>query len=206
MYINTNPHQAIFSDSGPISFASEIPSRIKGAVAVQLRFQNVSDAEKARKTFDGQIADGRKLEVAVLSGGLLANALGGAAPQSNGPDLLPETPSGGAGMSVYRIRGLQHALTAISLQAVGLTVERPTSPGHDSAEDCRCSKTTRALIPTNHSRAIIVNRACFSSRLTSGVLYRISIAHDLDLWLLNVLPRIQSQYFLASCIMPIASG
>ena len=105
MYINTNAYQAIFSDSGPISFASEIPSRVKGAVAVQLRFQNVADAEKARKTFDGQIADGRKLEVTVLSGGLLANALGSAAPQSNGPDLLPETPSGGAGMSVYQIRG-----------------------------------------------------------------------------------------------------
>jgi len=90
--------QAIFSDSGPITFASEIPSRIKGAVAVQLRFQNISDAEKARKTFDAQIADGRKLEVVVLSGGLLTNALGGAVSQNSGFDLLPESPSGGAGM------------------------------------------------------------------------------------------------------------
>jgi len=116
--------QAIFSDSGPISFASEIPSRIKGAVAVQLRFQNVADAERARKTFDGQIADGRKLEVAVLSGGLLANALGGAAPQGNGPDLLPETPSGGAGMRSDSLLNDPRAQVMTAPKIVGAAKQR----------------------------------------------------------------------------------
>lgn len=92
-------HQAIFSDSGSISSASEIPSRIKGAVTVQLRFNNAADAEKARKTFDGQVADGRKLEVVVTGSALLANALAsGVTPIGKGFDLLPDTPATGGGM------------------------------------------------------------------------------------------------------------
>ncbi|KAF8309080.1 hypothetical protein DL93DRAFT_2170610 [Clavulina sp. PMI_390] len=90
--------QAIFSDSGSISSATEAPSSIKGAVTVQLRFDKASDAEKACKTFDGQIADGRKLEVVVLSGGALGALSAGVSGMNTGDDLLPDAPAMGGGM------------------------------------------------------------------------------------------------------------
>lgn len=78
-----------------------MPSRIKNSVTVQVKFANLADAEKAKKTFNGQMADGRTLEVAVLSNatansGLTTLASGAAI--GKGQDLLPDTSSAGTGM------------------------------------------------------------------------------------------------------------
>lgn len=95
--------QAIFSDCGTIISSSEAPSRIKNAVTVHVKFANLADAEKARKTFDGQIADGRTLEVAILSAAnsaLLGSALASGIDLSKGGDLLADSGPSGTGMFV----------------------------------------------------------------------------------------------------------
>lgn len=96
--------QAIFSDKGAILSATESPSSLRDSVTVQVRFASAASAEEARQTFDRQVADGRKIEVVVLGGGLLMNALAsGITPQSrekgsDGFDLLPESGGTGGGM------------------------------------------------------------------------------------------------------------
>lgn len=67
---------------------------------MHVKFQSAASAESARQTFDGQVADGRKIEVIILGGDLLTKALAnGIKPSDNKNfDLLPDTPSVGGGM------------------------------------------------------------------------------------------------------------